>query len=338
MNPTVFIDGLALWCPALPGWDVAAAALARDDAMAADAADSAGTVQGPAGGTAAAVSPARRPAATVLAANERRRAPDSVLLALEVAQAAVLASGHDAHTLPSVFTSAHGDLPIVDALCRTLAGDPMLLSPTRFHHSVHNAASGYWAMASGSRAASTALAAYTHSFAAGLLEASSQALADATAVLLVAFDTEAVGPLASTNGSRGLLGGALVLSPVRGAASRWALTIALGPAGLGAAPPALRSAAAQALAANASADALPLFEALARGRPARLALPLGGQSLVLTLQPLGADATADAADDAAAAAEADQMQAAPAPGRPARPGDAPHPAGRASPAAARPSP
>ena len=61
-------------------------------------------------------------------------------------------AGHDAAALASVFTSAHGDLPIIDALCTTLAGDPLLLSPTRFHHSVHNAASGYWAIGSGSRA------------------------------------------------------------------------------------------------------------------------------------------------------------------------------------------
>ena len=106
----------------------------------------------------------------MLAANERRRAPVTVLLALEVASAAVAASGHAAATLASVFTSAHGDLPITDTLCRTLAEQPLALSPTRFHHSVHNAASGSWAMASGSHAASTALAAGGHSFAAGLLE------------------------------------------------------------------------------------------------------------------------------------------------------------------------
>jgi hypothetical protein len=56
--------------------------------------------------------------------------------------------------------------------------DPLALSPTRFHHSVHNAASGYWAMASHSMAASTALSAFQNSFAAGLLEAATQCAAD----------------------------------------------------------------------------------------------------------------------------------------------------------------
>ena len=145
---TLFIDGVGFWAPGLPDWPAAAAAL-RGEAPPRTAA--AGT--GPAPPTAG-----RRPAPPMLAANERRRAPDAVLMALEVASAAVAASGQDAGALASVFTSAHGDLSIIDALCTTLASDPLLLSPTRFHHSVHNAASGYWAIGSGSHAASTALA------------------------------------------------------------------------------------------------------------------------------------------------------------------------------------
>ena len=100
---------------------------------------------------------AARPAPALLAANERRRAPDTVLVALEVASQALLHAGFSAadssedsaedsaspHDLASVFVSSHGDLPITDALCTTLASNPRLLSPTRFHHSVHNAASGY---------------------------------------------------------------------------------------------------------------------------------------------------------------------------------------------------
>jgi len=268
------IDGVAFWSPTLPGWPAACAAF-RDaaDRPATDALDT------PA-------APARRPAPTLLAANERRRAPDSVLLALEVASAATADAGHDAGTLASVFSSAHGDLPIIDALCTTLASDPLLLSPTRFHHSVHNAASGYWAIASGSRAASTALAAYEHSFAAGLLEAAGVCAADGQAVLLVASDTAAVGGLASTNRSRGLLALALVLSPRPGPRSRWTLDWRV-QAGYAAAPP-LRSAAARALADNAMADALPFAEALAAGSAATLALPLGpALHLALVLQICG---------------------------------------------------
>jgi hypothetical protein len=264
----MYIDGIALWSPALPGWDAARLAL-RDVAAPL-----------PAG--------AARPSPPLLTGNERRRAPDAVLLALEVAGRALAGSGHDARDLASVFTSAHGDLATTDALCRTLADNPLLLSPTRFHHSVHNAPSGYWAIAGGSMAASTALAAGPQSFAAGLLEAACQCAADARPVLLVGCDTDAVGALASVNRSRGLLAVALVLAPVRGAASRWALDWQLQPGSATPTPTPSRSTAARALAANALADALPLFEILAGDAPAPLTMAVApALRLALALHPLG---------------------------------------------------
>ena len=269
MTHRVWIDGIALWSPTMPGWDIARAALRGEPTPP--------------------LQPASRPAPSLLAANERRRAPDAVLLALEVASHALAASGHSASTVASVFASTHGDLAVTDALCTTLAGDPLLLSPTRFHHSVHNAASGYWAIGSGSAAASTALAAFNETFATGLLEACVQCTADAQAVLLVACDTEASGALRSVNRSRGLLAVALLLAPVRGAASGWALDWSVQDASV--AVPVLHSAAARALADNATAAALPLFEALAADASCRLAWPLSAsRSLHLVLQPLAAEA------------------------------------------------
>jgi hypothetical protein len=261
------IDGVAFWSPGLPHWTLAQAAF-RDGTL-------------PPAGTAPA-----RPAPALMAANERRRASASVLLALEVAGSALAASGQRAGAIASVFTSAHGDLEITDAVCRALALDPLQLSPTRFHHAVHNAASGYWAIASGCRAASTAVSAFDASFTAGLLEAACLCATEEAPVLLVGCDTAACGPLASVNRSRGLLAVALVLAPTPGPASRWSLRWSLRE-GQGAAPP-LQSAAAQALAGNALADALPLCEALAGSGPTRLALPLSA-SLQLTLQLSGLD-------------------------------------------------
>jgi|GEM_PF-1972392 len=169
-----------------------------------------------------AASPATmRPAPLLLPAAERRRAPDGVAVALEVASEAVAmarssstsSQGIDPHTLASVFTSAHGDLAIVDYLCTTLASDPTALSPTRFHLSVHNAAAGHWSIAADDRAPSTALAAGDDSFALGLLEAATMASAERRAVLLVAFDTPAVGLLAHATHGTALFGFALVLRP-----------------------------------------------------------------------------------------------------------------------------
>jgi hypothetical protein len=246
---TVFIDAAALWARQAPGWDAWCAALRGGECTA-----------------------AAKPNPSLLSANERRRASDSVLLATEVAEQAVRASGRDASHLASVFTSAHGDLPITDALCTQLAQAPLQLSPTRFHHSVHNAASGYWAIASGCRAPSTALSAHTHSFAAGLLEAIVHCACENEAVLLVAYDTEALGLLADVNSSRGLLGVALVLSRERSASSIATLQWQLGDGHADA--PALRSAAAKALQANAMSAALPLFESLVLDDAQALALPL----------------------------------------------------------------
>jgi hypothetical protein len=240
----------------------------------------------PAAPTAAA--PAR-PAPALLSANERRRAPDTVLVALEVASQALADSGRavgvDTADLASVFVSSHGDLSITDALCSTLAAQPLALSPTRFHHSVHNAASGYWAIGSGSQGPSTALSAHEHSFAVALLEAGSQCVAEQRPVLLVAYDTAACGGLVSVNRSRGLLGVALLLAPVQAAAARFCLQFQVT---AGAVPAvALRSAAAGLLADNAMAAALPLFEALAKCEPSALKLPLSaGTGLWLQLRPL----------------------------------------------------
>ncbi|MGN6706212.1 MAG: beta-ketoacyl synthase chain length factor [Rhodanobacter sp.] len=173
--------------------------------------------------------PPARPAAATLPANERRRAPASVLLAIEVAGQAVAMSGRDAATLACVFASAHGDQPITDYMCATLARAPAELSPIRFHNSVHNAAVGYWTIATGCHAPSTAIAAQAASFGAGLLEAASQVLADERPVLLVCSDSEGSGPLTEVTGSNRPFGCALVLAPAAGAATLARLDLRLVP-------------------------------------------------------------------------------------------------------------
>ena len=252
---TLFVDGVALWAPTLPGWNVARAAFRGEGALADP--------------------PARRPAPELLAPNERRRAPDTVSLALEVAAAAVRESGHAADALPAVFVSAHGDLAVNDSMCTTLVNEPTLISPTRFHNSVHNAAAGYWTIGTHCMQASTALTAYESTFAAGLVEAASQCAADAQAVLLAGFDIAAVGALRSVVASSGLLAVALVLAPARNARSVASLDWSLQS---GASEPLVfASDAARSLAGNAMADALPLFEALASRSAAPLAMPLSAR-------------------------------------------------------------
>lgn len=268
MNPsTVFIEGIALWAPTLPGWEIARTAFRGESASSAP--------------------PACRPSPELLPAAERRRAPDTVALALEVATHAVAQSGRRTDELLSVFTSAHGDLAVTDYLCSMLVSAPTLISPTKFHNSVHNAASGYWGIGTGCLQASTAVSAFECSFAAGLLEALTQCAADDRPVLLVGYDIEAPGALASTNDSRGLLAAALVIAPQRCARTLAVLEWSLARGATARIP--LQSEAALPLAMNAISDALPLFEALAQCDRTPLAMPLSaGLALRVRLSNPGA--------------------------------------------------
>jgi hypothetical protein len=259
---TAFVDGVALWTPRLPGQGYAARVFA--------------------GEAAPCEPPAPRPSPAVLAPTERRRAPDTVAIALGVASEACAAAGADPATLPSVFASTEGDLTISDYMCSTLAVDPRTISPTRFHNSVHNAAAGYWTIATGCHAPSTSLSAWRETYATGLLEALLQA-ADAGRVLYVAYDIEASGPRRTVCDSRGLFGSALVASAARSAASRhrveWRVRERRAGDGEG---PHVRHAA-----GNPLAGALELHAALAAEGARTVVLPLSrGLALELSVEAL----------------------------------------------------
>ena len=232
------IEGIGFWARGLPSWE-AACAYANGGELVADA-------------------PAR-PSPQLLAPNERRRAPETVAVALDVALAACAAAGREPAALPSVFASTHGDIAITDYMCATLATDPRSISPTRFHNSVHNAAAGYWTIGAGAMQPATAISAAGASFAQGLIEAFVQLGSGADAVLLVAYDCASTGPLTQVIPSEGLLGAALVLSrhPREGAP---VLKVELGDEPDTLPASGLLSSHAS---GNAMAPMLPLFDALA---------------------------------------------------------------------------
>ena len=154
-----------------------------------------------------------RPAASILPSGERRRAPDSVLLAAEIAGQACAAAGREPASLPCVFASTHGELAITDYMCATLATAPHELSPTKFHNSVHNAPAGYWTIAAQCTAGSSAVTGCHASFGAGLLEAAALAVVDGTPVLFAAYDIASSGPLAEMTRTTRAFGAALVIVP-----------------------------------------------------------------------------------------------------------------------------
>jgi hypothetical protein len=211
----------------------------------------------------------------LLAPTERRRAPDSVALALEVAAKACEAAQADAGTLPSVFASTHGDLAISDYMCATLATTPTLISPIKFHNSVHNAAAGYWTIGTHCDAPYTAISAHHYTFGLGLLEALVQVNDANTPVLYVAFDVEGKGPLQAMSQSEGLLGVGLVLRPLGSEDGKPRVSAQLE---FDVPVTTASSAAAPLVAKNSMAPSFPLFEALAREQAARVVLATGSNA------------------------------------------------------------
>jgi Beta-ketoacyl synthase, N-terminal domain len=134
------------------------------------------------------------PPPAVLPPAERRRAGRVIKLALAVGAEALAQAGPDSaldvRALSTVFTSSGGDGDNCHEICLSLASHDRLISPTRFHNSVHNAAAGYWGIAYGCTEASTSLCAGDASFGAGLLEALAQLACGAQAVLLLAYDAD----------------------------------------------------------------------------------------------------------------------------------------------------
>lgn len=207
-----------------------------------------------------------RPVATLLPPAERRRCAPSVAWTLAVAQEAVAQSGLDAAAFAVVFASSDGDGDIVHRLCTALATPAAAVSPTDFHNSVHNAATGYWSIGAHSQAPSTAICAFDGSFSAGLLEAACQIAVEARPVLLVVVDLPYPPPLVPHRPVRHGFAAALALEP--GAALEISLDDGM--------PSALPLGDFQ---GNAAAACLPLLAALARPGEALVRLPFGERAL-----------------------------------------------------------
>jgi hypothetical protein len=236
------LEGIALIGPGLPDWPAARAVLAGERGYAA--------------------APTVVPAPALLPPNERRRSGLAVKVALAVGAAALATGSRDAAGMSTVFTSSTADGDTCHAICEQLAGSERLISPTRFHNSVHNAPSGYWSIATHSMAFSTSLCGYDASFGAGLIEAFALLHAQRQPVLLVAYDAPYPEPLLSKRPVRDAFGLALLLAPPQGAAALALLDLAL----TDGAPAALADAGLESLRRNVpTARSLPLLGLLARG-------------------------------------------------------------------------
>jgi Beta-ketoacyl synthase, N-terminal domain len=206
----VYVEGVGLCAPGLPGWADSVPVLAgeRDYVLA----------------------PIRVPSAELLPPNERRRAVQTVRLALAVGAEAFAVAGRDPAETGSVFASSGGDGETIHEILSILASPNRELSPTRFHNSVHNAPAGYWGIATHSRAASSSLCCHDDSFAAGLLEAVVQATAEGQPVVLVAYDVQYPSPLCEVRPIGSAFATALVLAsdPTKAALAEFDLDLRAG--------------------------------------------------------------------------------------------------------------
>ena len=240
------IVGVSVWGPGLEGWAASQPILAGATPYEPHA------------------SPAPPP--SILAATERRRTGPVVRLALAVAHEAALSSRLGPGSLRSVFGSSNGDGVVIGAILDALAtarDGERTVSPTAFHNSVHNAAAGYWAIATASQQPATCLGCHDWTWAAALLKAMADVAADGEPVLLCCYDHPLPPPLAALRPTTAGFGVGLVLAPpAAGAQATIGVRYVSKPPCRGAHVP--RNPALHDLAAgNAAAQSLRLLESLA---------------------------------------------------------------------------
>ena len=207
MTLTAYIEGIGLLGPGLNGWPTSLPIFSGQ----------------------ASYQPQKTilPSPAILPAAERRRAGAIVKLTLAAGLEAITAAGLDPASLPSVFSASGGDGENCHVICEMLASDDRQISPTRFHNSVHNAAAGYWSIATGAMSTSSVLCAFDASFGAGLLEAITQVVVDNTRSVLLACDTAYPEPLYSARPIPDAFGIALVLAPQRSAQALAQISVSL---------------------------------------------------------------------------------------------------------------
>ena len=227
--------------------------------------------------------PTVMPTPDVLPPTERRRAGKCVRLSLAAGLAAAADGQRSARDLVAIFTSSTGDGENLHAICEALASDDRLISPTRFHNSVHNAPAGYWGIATGAMHSADCLAAYDASFAAGLIEALGRiANQPAQPVLLIAYDTPYPEPLHSARPVPDSFAVGLLLN-----AADSPHGIPITAQTVRETPSSVIDRSLESLRGSIpAARALPLLIQLARGKPGRVVLEyLDGLSLALEVRP-----------------------------------------------------
>ena len=111
-----------------------------------------------------------RPPASMLHSRLRRRTSTLTRAVVTAIEEAVAASGGDLGHTRFVLVSSFGEIETTVTLLSQLGEPGGPISPTKFHNSVHNTATGYLSIAAGNHCEATALAGGPHSLEIGMLE------------------------------------------------------------------------------------------------------------------------------------------------------------------------
>ena len=252
MNMQIYVDGIGVWAPGLAGWAASREILA--------------------GGKTYQVASLPRPSPALLPPTERRRSSNTILLAIQVAEETVECAAANPQEVATVFASSSGDMDILHDLCAALALPERQVSPTRFHNSVHNAAAGYWSIASGSQRPSTSLSCHDFTFVAGLVESVAQIAAECQPVLLVAYDWPPPPPLHAKRPLSAAFSAGILLSPRRSEKSMAALSINMTMSGADHVTKMSNAELELLRCGNPAARALPLLAAIGRRQPDTITL------------------------------------------------------------------
>lgn len=210
-----------------------------------------------------------KPAATLLKGPLSRRATPLTRMSIEAMQQAVAMGDADLSTIPSVWATCHGEHSAAISLLRMMQEGEGKLSPTKFHNSVHNAASGYASIATGNRTLSTTLTGGAEIVASSLLEAICLVQSLDRSIVLVLADEPLLPPFERSDATTGLALSLLLSSNADGAFA------ALDGLRRGTVPPLEHTDYFGSLHVSA---ALPLIERIVKGRSGTVALDFKADS------------------------------------------------------------
>ncbi|MFO7562544.1 MAG: beta-ketoacyl synthase chain length factor [Enhygromyxa sp.] len=165
-----YLRGIGLWTPAHPSFESWCAAGMPEDFAGSPA-----------------PSTAKPPPAELLHPRLRRRTSTFTRATVTALEAATAQGGASLDDLRIVVVSSFGEIETTVELLAQLADPQGPVSPTKFHNSVHNTATGYMSIASGNHREATALAAGAHNLEIAVLELLAGLAADGgDAVLIIA--------------------------------------------------------------------------------------------------------------------------------------------------------